>query len=61
MNVVNVIILNSVETKNSRKFSIGYLDEGMRPLVLILPKWVAMLRHLKLKMEMGTIDWCLST
>ena len=48
---------------NSKKsnFLIGYLDKVIGPLVLVLPKWVDMLRHLKLKMamKMKTINWYL--
>ena len=41
---------------------VGYLDKAIRPIVLIRPKSVDMLRHLKLKIEIKikTINWCLS-
>ena len=33
-----LIISKLVETKNKSKYLIGYLDEVIRPLILILPK-----------------------
>ena len=38
VNVDNIVISKLVETKNSYKYLIGYLDEVRRPLVLIFPK-----------------------
>ena len=36
--LINFVISKTVETKNNSKFLNGYLDEVIRPLVLILPK-----------------------
>ena len=36
--VNNIVISKLVETKNNFKYLIGYLDEVIRQLVLILPK-----------------------
>ena len=36
--VDNIVILKLVETKNSSKYLVGYLEKVKRPLVLILPK-----------------------
>ena len=49
--LIIIAISKLVEIKNSSKYLIGYLDEGIRPLVLILPRMRDMLRHLNLKME----------
>ena len=49
--VDNVVISKSLETKNSSKYLIGYLDEIIRSLVLILPKWVDMLKLLKIRIN----------
>ena len=38
INVDNIVILKLVETKNNSKYLIGYLDEVIRTLMLILPK-----------------------
>ena len=38
VNVEYIVISKLAETKNNSKYLIGYLDEVIRPLVLILPK-----------------------
>ena len=38
VNVDNIVISKLVQAKNNSKYLIGYLDEVLRPLVLILPK-----------------------
>ena len=38
VNVNNIVISKIILTKNNHKCLIGYLDEVIRPLVLILPK-----------------------
>ena len=38
VNVDNIVISKLVKTKTNSKYLIGYLDEIIRPLVLILPK-----------------------
>ena len=38
VNVDNIVISKLVETKNNSHYWIGYLDQIINPLVLILPK-----------------------
>ena len=38
VNVDNIVISKLVETKNNSHYWIGYLDQIIKPLVLILPK-----------------------
>ena len=38
VNVYNTVILKLVEAKKNSKYLIGYLDEVLKPRVLILPK-----------------------
>ena len=59
VNVDNTIVSKLIKTKTNSKYLIGYSDEVRQPLVLILPKWMDMLKHLKLKMEIKirTINW----
>ena len=38
VDVDNIIISKLIETEKNSKYLIGYLDEVIRPLVLILPK-----------------------
>ena len=38
VNVDNKVISKLIETKNNSKYLIRYLDDVIRPLVLILPK-----------------------
>ena len=47
---VNIIIIsNLVETKNNSKYLIEYLDEVIRPSVLILPKMIGYVKIFKAK------------
>ena len=48
-NVDNIVISNLIETKNNSKYLIGYLDEVIRPLVLILPKKSGYVKILEVK------------
>ena len=71
-NMLDVSVDNIVENNNKKnnnnwkkansKYLVGYLDKAIRPIVLIRPKSVDVLRHLKLKIEIKikTINWCLS-
>ena len=34
----NIIISKLLETKNSSKYLVGYLDHVIRPIIVILPK-----------------------
>ena len=45
--VDNIVISKSVTTKNNSKYFIGYLDDAVRPLVLILPKTSGYIRTSK--------------
>ena len=51
VNVDNIVNSKANKTKTNSKNLIGYSDKAIRPLVLIMSKWVNVLRHLKLKME----------
>ena len=49
---VNTIVISKLfETNNYSKCLIGHLDEVIRPLLLILPKSVDILRHLNRRVE----------
>ena len=48
---LNNVISKLDKTKNCSKYLIGYLDKVIRPLVLIIPEMIGMLRHLNIKME----------
>ena len=43
----NIVISKLVETKNNSKYSNGYLDEVIRPLVLILPNMSGYVKTIK--------------
>ena len=47
VNADNIIISKLVEAKNNSKNLIGYLDEVIRPLVLILPKMSGYIKTFK--------------
>ena len=47
VDVDNIALSKLVETKNNFKDLIGYLDEVIRPLVLILPKTSAYVKTFK--------------
>ena len=47
VHVDNIVIPKSIETKNNSKYFIGYLDDVVRPLVLILPKMSEYIRTSK--------------
>ena len=49
VNVYNIVILKLIETKFNPKYLIGYLDKGIRPLVLIMSKMSGHVRTFKLK------------
>ena len=42
-NIHNIVISKLVKTKTNSKYLIGYLDESIRPLVLIMPKMIGYL------------------
>ena len=44
INIDNVVTSKLIETNNNSKYLIGYLDEVIKPLILILPK---MSEHIK--------------
>ena len=47
VDVDNIIILKLIETKNNSKYLIGYLDDVIRALVLILLKMSGYFRPVK--------------
>ena len=51
VNFNNAIASKTIETKTNSNSFIGYLDEVIRPLVLILPKMKKDVKILTLKME----------
>ena len=51
VNIDNIVISTLIKTKTSSTYLIGYLDKVIRSVVLVMPKKVDMLGHLKLKME----------
>ena len=59
VNIDNIVISTLIKTKTSSTYLIGYLDKVIRSVVLVMPKKVDMLGHLKLKMEIKikTINW----
>ena len=46
VNVDNIVISKLIERNNNSKYLIGYLDEVIKPLLLILPKMSGYVRHL---------------
>ena len=46
VNVDNIVISKLIERNNNSKYLIGYLDEVIKPLILILPKMSGYVRHL---------------
>ena len=46
VNVDNIVISKLIERDNNSKYLIGYLDEVIKPLILILPKMSGYVRHL---------------
>ena len=57
VNVDNIVVSNLTETKNNSKYLIGYLDEVIRPLILIFPK---MSGYVKIGRKIRTRNWCIS-
>ena len=49
VNVDNIAISKLVKAKTNSKYLIGYLDEGIRPLVLIMPKMSGYVRIFKVE------------
>ena len=47
--VDNIVISNLIETNNNSQYLIQYLDEFIRPLVVILPKMSGYCKLLKRK------------
>ena len=63
VNVDNIFISKSIETKNNSKYLIGELDDVIRPLLLIVPNWVNILELLRIKtkkVRIAIIHWCIS-
>ena len=51
VNVDNIVISKLIERNNNSKYLTGYLDEVIKPLILILPKMSGYVRHLWVKVE----------
>ena len=49
VNVNNINISKLVETKSNSKYLIGYLDEVIKPLILVLPKMSGCVKAFKVK------------
>ena len=49
VDVDDIVISKIIETKGNSKYLIGYLDEVIRPLVLILPKITGYVKTFKQK------------
>ena len=53
VNIGNIVFSDLVKIKTNSKYLIEYSDKAIRRLVLVMPKMVDLLRHLKLKMEIN--------
>ena len=49
VNVDNMVMSKLIETKTNSKHFIGYLDEVIRPLVLMIPKMSGYVKTFKVK------------
>ena len=49
VNVDNIVISKLVKTKTNFTYLIGYLDKGIRPLVLIMPKMIGCVKTFKVE------------
>ena len=49
VDVDNIVISKLIETKNNFKYLIGYLDEVIRPLGLVLPKTNGYIKTFKIR------------
>ena len=58
VNVGNLVISKLVETNTNLKYSVGYFDKVITPLVLVISKMNGYIRYLNLKIK--SINWCLS-
>ena len=58
VNFDNIVVSKLIKTKTYSKYLIGYLDEVIRPLFLILPKISWFVKIMEIKMEMKTKNWC---
>ena len=56
VDVNNIVILNLIERNNNSKFFIGYLDEVIKPLPLVLPNMSRYVKALEIKMEIRLIN-----
>ena len=50
-NVDNIIISKLIEARNISKYLIGYLEEAIRPLALIVPKMCGYVKTFKEKIN----------
>ena len=49
VNVDNIVISKLIKTKSNSKYLIGYLDNVIRPLVLIMPEMIGYIKTFKVK------------
>ena len=59
VDVNNIVISKLIETKTNSKYFVEYLDDVIKPLVLIFFKISGYILKL-LKLNIKTINWCLS-
>ena len=55
VNVDNIVISKLVKTKTNSKYLIGYLDNDIRPLVLIMPKLSAYIKAFKVEDQINKL------
>ena len=49
VNADNIVISKLIKTKSNSKYLIGYLDNVIRPLVLIMPEMIEYIKTFKVK------------
>ena len=55
VNVENIVISKLVKTKTNSKYLIGYLDEDIRPLLLIMPKMSGCFKTFKVENKINKL------
>ena len=53
VNVQNIDVSKLIETTKNFKYFVGYLDDDIRPLVLILPKMSGLVKIIKFKLKIS--------
>ena len=57
VDVDNIVVSKLIETKNNFKYLIGYLDEVIRPLGLVLPKRNGYIKTFKIRIINYLYTW----